>query len=63
MNIEILGRQAIEHIKDNYRNFPKTGFLAGGSLANLVWEYVTGHKAVINDVDIFNFSGMMTLLR
>lgn len=59
MNIEILGRQAIEHIKDNYRNFPKTGFLAGGSLANLVWEYVTGHLAVINDVDIFNFSGKL----
>ena len=55
MNIENLARKAIEHIKTAYPNFPKEGYLAGGSLANLIWEYVSNNKAVINDIDIFNF--------
>jgi hypothetical protein len=55
MNIENLARKAIEHIKATYPNFPKEGYLAGGSLANLIWEYVSNNKAIINDIDIFNF--------
>ena len=52
-NIDLY-RRAIEHIKSVY-GLPKQGFIAGGSLANLVWEYRSGNKAVINDVDIFIF--------
>lgn len=55
MNIEKLARKAIEHIKSNYSDFPKEGYLAGGSLANLIWEYVSENRAIINDIDIFNF--------
>ena len=55
MNIEKLARKAIDKIKSNFGNFPQEGYLAGGSLANLIWEYTSGTKAVINDVDIFNF--------
>ena len=54
MNIEELGRKAISNLKE-YPNFPKAGFIAGGSVANLVWEYVSGNKAKINDIDVFVF--------
>jgi hypothetical protein len=57
MNVELLAKQALQHIKKNYDNFPKDGYLAGGSLANLIWEYVSGNKAIINDIDIFKFEG------
>jgi hypothetical protein len=57
INIELLANKSLEQIKQNYDNFPKEGFLAGGSLANLIWEYVSGNKAVINDIDIFKFDG------
>lgn len=53
MNIEKLSRDAINYLKETYDNFPKTGIIAGGSLANLIWESVSGHKAQINDVDVF----------
>ena len=49
-NIESLARKAINELK--LYNLPKRGFLAGGSLANLVWEFASGNKAVINDIDI-----------
>ena len=54
MNIESLGRQAIDRIKSQW-GLPKFGFVAGGSIANIVWELVSGNKAVVNDVDIFVF--------
>jgi hypothetical protein len=54
MNIELLGRQAIERIKSEW-GLPKRGFLAGGSIANIVWELVSGNKAVVSDIDIFIF--------
>jgi len=54
MNIELLGRRALNQLK-TYPNFPTTGFIAGGSLANLIWEYVSGNKAIINDIDVFIF--------
>lgn len=57
MNIELLARQAIERIKNQW-GLPKRGFLAGGALANIIWEFVSGNKAVINDIDIFNFVGI-----
>ena len=57
MNIESLGRQAIERIKSEW-GLPKRGFLAGGSIANIVWELVSGNKAVVSDIDIFIFDSL-----
>jgi hypothetical protein len=56
MNIENIVRIAVERIKNNW-GLPSSGFIAGGSIANIVWELVSGNKAVINDVDIFIFDG------
>lgn len=55
MNIEIIARQAVERIKSQW-GLPQSGFLAGGSIANIIWEMVSGNKAVINDIDIFHFT-------
>jgi len=54
MDVEKLGRQAIQRIKSEW-GLPKKGFVAGGSIANIIWELVSGNKAVINDIDIFVF--------
>ena len=54
MNIESLGRQAVDRIRSQW-GLPKFGLVAGGSIANIVWELVSGNKAVVNDVDIFVF--------
>ncbi len=58
MNIDSLIRTAVEKIKTNW-GLPNTGFIAGGSIANLVWELVSGKKAVINDIDVFHFDGII----
>jgi hypothetical protein len=55
MNIENLGRQAINIIRDNW-GLPSRGFLAGGSIANIIWELVSSNKAVVNDIDVFIFN-------
>jgi hypothetical protein len=52
MNIELLGRKAIDILKSRFE-LPESGLLAGGSLGNVIWELVSGNKAVINDIDIF----------
>jgi len=57
MNIEKLFRESINDIKSKWQ-LPKSGFLAGGSIANLVWEKVSGNKAVINDLDIYYLDGI-----
>ena len=57
MNVEILGRKAIDIIKERW-GLPLHGFVAGGSIANLVWEMVSGNKAIVNDIDIFIFDGI-----
>ena len=57
MNIELVARQAVDRIKEKW-GLPIRGFLAGGALANIVWEIVSGNKAVVNDIDIFNFIGL-----
>lgn len=56
MNIELLARKALESIKSKW-GLPNSGLLAGGSLANLMWELVSGNKAIINDIDIFQYDG------
>lgn len=56
INIEELARKAINKLKLDF-DIPNRGFLAGGAIANLIWEYVSGNKAIINDVDIFILDG------
>ncbi len=52
MDIKSIAKQALERLK-KYTNFPKSGIIAGGSISNIVWEIVSGNKAVINDIDVF----------
>lgn len=60
MNVESLARQAISRIKETW-GLPERGFIAGGSISNIIWELVSGNKAVINDVDVFLYDGSITL--
>jgi hypothetical protein len=57
MNIEKLGRQALDIVKEKW-GLPLHGFVAGGAIANIVWELVSGNKAIVNDIDIFVFDGI-----
>ena len=61
MNIDSLGRAAIDRIKSEW-GLPIHGFVAGGAIANIVWEMVSGNKAVVNDIDIFVFDGIEKVL-
>ena len=58
MEIEILARKALDILKSKW-GLPKKGFLAGGSLANTIWELHSGNPAVVNDIDIFIFEGKL----
>jgi len=58
MEIEILAKKAIDILKSKW-GLPKKGFLAGGSLANMIWEIYSGNPAVVNDIDIFLFNGTL----
>jgi hypothetical protein len=53
MNIELLCRNALNYLKETYSDFPSDGFIAGGSLANLIWSEVSGNTAKVNDIDVF----------
>jgi len=55
MNIEKLANNALQFLKNKEIDFPKSGIIAGGSLANLIWEQVSGNVAVVNDIDVFIF--------
>ncbi len=57
MNIEQLGKKAIKIIKDKW-GLPNSGFVAGGSISNIIWELVSNKPAVVNDIDIFYFQGL-----
>lgn len=61
MNIEQLAKNAIDKIKTTW-GLPQSGFIAGGSIANLIWEEVSGNKAIINDIDVFLFDGILEKL-
>jgi hypothetical protein len=52
INLELLSKEALREIKSKW-NLPERGFLTGGSLANLIWEKISGKEAIINDLDIF----------
>lgn len=58
INIDALIREAVKRIEFEF-GLPKKGFIAGGSIANIVWELVSGKKAIINDVDVFIFNGLV----
>lgn len=60
MNLESLCRQSLQDIR-NLCELPKYGFIAGGSISNLIWEKVSGNKAVINDIDVYIFDKKITL--
>jgi hypothetical protein len=48
-------RQALDQIKSKWE-LPTTGFLAGGSIANVAWNILKGKEAPINDLDIYHLS-------
>lgn len=50
--IDSLVRSAVDRIRREW-GLPATGFVAGGAVANIVWEMVSGNPAVVNDVDVF----------
>jgi hypothetical protein len=54
MNIQDLARKAVDIIKNEW-GLPQRGLLAGGSIGNIIWELVSGNKAIVNDIDIFIF--------
>lgn len=54
-DVEKIAREALDIIKSKY-GLPSHGFITGGSIANLMWEIVSGNKAIINDIDVFLFS-------
>jgi hypothetical protein len=53
MNYQEIFRQALSHIKSKWE-LPTTGFLAGGSISNVVWNIITGKDAPVNDLDIYH---------
>jgi hypothetical protein len=55
MELEILARKALDKLKQKY-GLPKSGFIAGGAIANSIWKLVSGTPAVINDIDVFVFN-------
>jgi hypothetical protein len=52
MKVEKIAAKALTILKLKY-GLPQTGFVAGGCLSNIMWEIVSGNKAVINDIDVF----------
>jgi hypothetical protein len=58
MDVQQLAKRAIDKIKSQW-GLPKRGFIAGGSISNLIWEEVSGTKAIINDIDVFLFDGLL----
>jgi len=52
VDINKISRKALTILKLKYK-IPERGFIAGGALANLMWELVSGNKAIINDIDVF----------
>jgi len=55
MNYQELFSQALSEIKSKWE-LPSTGFLAGGSLANMSWNILKGKNSPINDLDIYHLS-------
>jgi hypothetical protein len=60
IDIKKLAQESIDLIKFKY-DIPKSGFIAGGCLANLIWEKVSGTVAAINDIDVYLFDKQVEL--
>lgn len=60
MNINKLAQESLDFLKSEY-GLPESGFIAGGSLSNLMWEKISGNKAVINDIDVYKFQKSISL--
>ena len=52
MNLEKIFKESLNDLKLKCE-LPKSGFLSGGSIANVIWEKISGNKATINDIDIY----------
>jgi hypothetical protein len=50
--IESLAKKALGILRTKCE-LPKSGLLAGGSIANVIWQLHSGKPAVINDIDVF----------
>ena len=64
--MEKLIQSAVTLLQSKY-NLPSEGFLAGGALANTIFNIVTGKMAPINDIDIYRIidikdNGQLTFL-
>jgi hypothetical protein len=57
MNYQEIFRQALNQIKSKW-DLPSTGFLAGGSLSNVVWNIITGKNAPVNDLDVYHLTSL-----
>jgi hypothetical protein len=52
-----LAKEILERLRE-YAELPKTGFLAGGAVANTILSLEWGGKYPINDIDIFQIESM-----
>lgn len=52
IDVERIGRMALSILRIKY-GIPDSGFIAGASISNTMWEIVSGTKSVINDIDVF----------
>ena len=52
MELEKIARKALFKLKVKW-GIPKTGFITGGSISNMIWEMISGNQAVVNDIDVF----------
>ena len=59
MDTNLIFSKALDKLKSKF-TLPTEGFLAGGSIANLIWEEVSGKEAIINDIDIFILKELQT---
>jgi len=57
MKYQEIFRQALDQIKSKWE-LPKSGFLAGGSIGNVVWNIISGKNAPVNDLDIYHLIGV-----
>lgn len=57
--LEFLLKKSLIYLKNNYGDFPNKGFIAGGSLANLVLSFLTKKEPIVNDIDVFLLEGVI----
>ena len=60
MNYELIFRDALCDIRSKWE-LPSSGFLAGGSISNVIWNKISGNNAPVNDLDIYILDGVVKL--